>query len=635
MRADAADQLFCTISLRATHKTMKQIIVSALCLLPIVAGAQLTGIKTIGGANPDYPTLTAAIGDLTNQGAVGNLVFNIRPGTYTGRYALGTIAGNYGSITFKSENNVADSVVLESDASTAMNNYIFKLDGTDSIVFDHLSFRPLDTVYARSIYFVNECLALTITHCLFQGSTYPESFEGYYRAIVQCDQDNFGPANPQDVTITDNVFRNGYSALDLKFDDFGGARSYGLNVSGNIFEDQYSCGMEVWCAVGQITDNRIMTSKGYYYIGIDTRHFDGGSQVLRNRIDARATTGSCFGIEYGDTQSTTGNMISNNMVHCISMSEAAGIALEDVWGVSVVHNSVLIGAGSAVTSAAFHHRGTQSAGQDAVVHNNLFANHAAGVAYQVDVPANVAAEDHNGLFTNGPKISMIAGNLIPDLSTHQSVTGMGANDTDMDPVFPLQPDLHMNTCSSGFAGAYFNGVDSDLDGDARGNPVCDMGADEHSFSDTIQAPDIVLSSDSLPFTLSVGASFSQYDWSTGASTPTIQINAGGTYSCTVVDANGCTYTMNVLVVVDPGTGVFTSATSSVALFPVPVSNAMTIQGLAPGVRYEVLDAAGRVVLRGSGNGTSTTMDATALRHGLHLLRWLAEGALYVLRFIKD
>ncbi|MBK9196567.1 MAG: T9SS type A sorting domain-containing protein [Flavobacteriales bacterium] len=108
-----------------------------------------------------------------------------------------------------------------------------------------------------------------------------------------------------------------------------------------------------------------------------------------------------------------------------------------------------------------------------------------------------------------------------------------------------------------------------------------------------------------------------------------------TTTCTVVDANGCAYTMNVLVVVDPGTGVFTSATSSVALFPVPVSNAMTIQGLAPGVRYEVLDAAGRVVLRGSGNGTSTTMDATALRPGLHLLRWLDEGALYVLRFIKD
>ncbi|MBK6832500.1 MAG: hypothetical protein IPG92_17995 [Flavobacteriales bacterium] len=43
-----------------------------------------------------------------------------------------------------------------------------------------------------------------------------------------------------------------------------------------------------------ITENRITTSKGYYYIGVDTRHFDGGGKV-RNRIDARATTGSCFG----------------------------------------------------------------------------------------------------------------------------------------------------------------------------------------------------------------------------------------------------------------------------------------------------------------------------------------------------
>ncbi|MBK6832683.1 MAG: hypothetical protein IPG92_18995 [Flavobacteriales bacterium] len=69
--------------------------------------AQLTGTKTIGGANPDYATITAAVTALMNQGATGNLTFNIRPGTYTGQYTVGAVPGNYGTITFKSENNIA------------------------------------------------------------------------------------------------------------------------------------------------------------------------------------------------------------------------------------------------------------------------------------------------------------------------------------------------------------------------------------------------------------------------------------------------------------------------------------------------------------------------------------------------
>ncbi len=40
-------------------------------------------------------------------------------------------------------------------------------------------------------------------------------------------------------------------------------------------------------------------------------------------------------------------------------------------------------------------------------------------------------------------------------------------------------------------------------------------------------------------TLNAGASYAQYQWSTGSTAPTIQVNQAGSYSLTVTDANGC------------------------------------------------------------------------------------------------
>ncbi|MBK6832687.1 MAG: hypothetical protein IPG92_19015 [Flavobacteriales bacterium] len=42
-----------------------------------------------------------------------------------------------------------------------------------------------------------------------------------------------------------------------------------------------------------------------------------------------------------------------------------------------------------------------------------------------------------------------------DLAAHQAGTGMGAGDTDIDPVFPIQPDLHLNGCAMDDLGEYF------------------------------------------------------------------------------------------------------------------------------------------------------------------------------------
>ena len=601
---------------------------------PLFTVAQLTGTKTIGGANPDYPTITAAVTALMDQGASGGLTFNIRPGTYTGQYDLGTVPGNYGSITFKSENNNASSVVLEYDASSSSDNFIFRLDGTDRVGLRALTLSPLDNNYARAIVFRNHCMNLSVLDCSFNGSTVPGPADEDQRILLFCDQVlSGGLENPQDIIIDGNRFRNGFDAIYLNFIGTAGARSQGLIITDNTLEDQYNTGITVVHAVGQIGDNLLTTNVGASYTGIRTQYFDSGSQIRRNRVQAYATAGGCTGIEVGNTQNTTGNMISNNMIYCAAPGDVWGLAVYNLWDMKIVHNSVLVAAGDQFQSFAFYYLGSGPDGGDALVRNNIFANNAGGIAYQLDIPSSVVVEDHNCLFTTGSNLSAVGGSYHADIPTHQTVTGLGAGDTDADPVFPIQPDLHLNGCTNDLAGQYFFVAASDIDGDARGNPVCDMGADEFSFSATTDAGTIDILASDLPYTLTAPAG-SNYVWSDGSNTQSIQVLTPGVFWCEFTDVNGCSYTITWTVNVDFNNSVGEVRRKDVRLFPVPATDVLYATGLVAGTSFTVMDAQGRTVLTGTA-GPLSTLDIHSLRSGMHLLRWSDGTTVRSVCFVKQ
>ncbi|MEZ4791109.1 MAG: hypothetical protein R2811_13955 [Flavobacteriales bacterium] len=603
----------------------------ALSFVPLMGWAQLSGTKTVGGSNPDYATLTAAVNALMTQGAAGNVTFDIRPGTYTGQYQLGAVPGTPGSITFRNSSNGVQAVNLEFDASSSADNYIFRIDGTDDVRFEKLTFRPLDFNYARAVHFFNAIAGMTIEQCVFHGSENPSGSAYFERILVHCDQAAINTNNnPQDIIIIDNSFLAGNTAVQLDCYGIAGARSAGLIITGNEFRDQVGTGVYLNNCIGQIGDNAFSTSVGNWYVGIRTTYFDNGSQIRRNVIQAYATNG-CTGIEVGNTQSTTGNMISNNMVYVNGTGDVWGLAVYNLWDMKIVHNSVLVANGLPEQSYAFYHLSNFPDGQDALVRNNIFANNTGGLAYNVQVEGNVATEDHNDLFTTGATLSNVGGTDHATLAAHQS-GGQGAGDSDIDPVFPAQPDLHMNNCAMDDLGEYFFVVGADIDGDARGNPVCDMGADEYTASsNAVQAPTITVA---LPYELGLNASFTSYSWNTGATTPTISITTAGNYSCDVVDVNGCSYQVNITVVADISTGIATREEDGVRLYPIPADDVLHVLGMPAGGAFEVIDANGREVLRGAST-TLTILDVEGLAPGLHLLRWNEEGKARTARFIKQ
>ncbi|MBK9146616.1 MAG: T9SS type A sorting domain-containing protein [Flavobacteriales bacterium] len=608
----------------------------ALLVAPFIAGAQLTGTKTVGGNNPDYATITAAVNALMSQGAMGNVTFNIRPGTYSGQYVLGAVPGTPGTITFRNETNGAQAVNLEHDASGSADNFIIRIDGTDDVRMEKLTFRPLDYTYARAVHFFNAIAGMTIEQCVFHGSANPSGSAYFERILVHCDQAVINTNNnPQDVIIIDNSFLDGNTAIELDCYGFAGARSDGLIITGNEFRQQVGTGVYLNNCRGQIGDNDLSTTVGSWYVGIRTTFFDGGSQIRRNDIRAIAVSGGCTGIEVGNTQSTTGNMISNNMIYCSAPGDVWGLAVYNLWDMKIVHNSVLVAAGNQFQSYAFYHLSNFPDGQDALVRNNIFANSAGGLAYNVNVAGNVATEDHNCLFSSGTTISSVAGIEHVTIPAHQSGTGQGSGDTDVDPVFPIQPDLHLNNCAMDNMGEYFFVVASDIDGDARGNPMCDMGADEYTAStNAMQAPTITILASDLPYQLGLNASFNSYNWSTGSTSPTTTITAGGNYSCDVMDANFCSYSINITVVVNINTGVVAAESGGVALFPVPAIDVLNMTGLVPGAAFEVVDAQGRVVNSGTAQ-PFMTMDVRDLSAGMHMLRWTDGGEVRTARFIKQ
>lgn len=606
----------------------------ALSFAPLMGWAQLSGTKTVGGSNPDYATLTAAVNALMTQGAAGNVTFDIRPGTYTGQYQLGAVPGTPGSITFRNSSNGAQAVNLEFDASSSADNYIFRIDGTDDVRFEKLTFRPLDFNYARALHFYNAIAGMTIEQCVFHGSANPSGSAYFERILVHCDQAAINTNNnPQDVIIIDNSFFNGNTAIELDCYGFSGARCDGLIITGNEFRQQVGTGVRLNNCRGQIGDNDFSTSVGNWYVAIRTTYFDGGSQIRRNDIRAYATNG-CTGIEVGNTQSTTGNMISNNMVYVNGTGDVWGLAVYNLWDMKIVHNSVLVANGLPEQSYAFYHLSNFPDGQDALVRNNIFANNTGGLAYNVQVEGNVASEDHNDLFTTGATLSNVGGTDHATLAEHQGGTGMGAGDSDIDPVFPEQPDLHMNNCELDDLGEYFFVVGADIDGDARGNPACDMGADEFEPGSVVGTPAVIIDQSELPYELGLAATYNSYQWNTGATTPTITITTGGLYSCLVTDVNFCFYTVNVNVIVEITTDMAAQEAPPVMLFPVPAADWIQVSGLVTNTAYTVHDAAGRVVLHGMINGGSP-IHVNTLAPGLHLLRWNEEGKAHTARFIKQ
>ncbi|NQV54083.1 MAG: T9SS type A sorting domain-containing protein [Flavobacteriales bacterium] len=130
-------------------------------------------------------------------------------------------------------------------------------------------------------------------------------------------------------------------------------------------------------------------------------------------------------------------------------------------------------------------------------------------------------------------------------------------------------------------------------------------------------------------TLDAGNEGGSFNWSTGASSQSIQVDSGGAYTVVVIDGNGCSSAATVLVVEDACVGIQENTfEAGLSLFPNPTQGELNVilgSGRKGNTALRVLTSDGRVVLQHTFNADQTSLNLSDLSKGIYFIQVEQEG----------
>lgn len=464
----------------------------------------LDGIRTIGGTNPDFATISAAIDALNNVGTNTGVTFLIRGGTYNeGPDSIGASAftGPNARVIFRTADT---SAVIINKTGTSGSPHAFKLWNVDYITFDgshpdapgqnlitvnavgaqgyygfwigngsdynsikninvtvggtSSTFRPIYIYYTSTATPAFTSVGDTVMNCRIQG--------GYYSFYIY----GGSTRNHTELYIANNkAFNFTYYAFYLYY------------VGNSTFE-----GNEVFR-----TTPAANALYGFYSIS----SLNTNLRFLRNWIYdlIPSATGAVYGMYIS---SGAGALIANNMINLDPPT--GGIIYGMYFGTTqknVFYNTVRIG-GTTTTynSHAIYYTGVASS--DSLVNNILINERTGGTATQYHLclwtgtGATPFLYANHNLYSNGDEsstdnkfnIRYNATNYNLLTNAHSAGYSMDQNSYTFHPTFVGAPNLHINPNMSTLveSGGMPISISNDFDGQARGMQP-DVGADEGNF----------------------------------------------------------------------------------------------------------------------------------------------------------
>ncbi len=487
-----------------------------------IAGAPLTGTKTIGGANPEYATIRSALNDLNAQGvAAPGVTFLLRAGTYSeDTLSIQTTTSNSAApIIFAPESTDAVTIV---GAGSATSPFVIKVDNTAYVTFDGgpgkaLTIAGFGTNAQRGIYVAGNSPYCTIKNCIVKSGAYSSSS---YCAVELSSVT--AKALPHNSKIDGNIIRNAYYGVRLTGN---GASDSLLNVtvSNNLVDSVAIGGIyttnTAYCKVygndvsALLGGGASLTSAMYgIYAGSNTDFM----RIYNNRVHDINQQSTSSSITYGISTNTGasghgGNVIYNNFIN-LNLTQANGTGSiyplyvsESTNPDSVLFNTVkLQGTGTGARSSTCFYKG--SATGSCVVKNNIFINlrtdGTTGIASAIGRPSTgttaTMVSDYNNLYvgnsdTTQHKIGRFSTtSYFVTLPLWAAANSGDASSISEDVPFVSSSDLHINSAvASGLknAGVPIPGYATDIDGDARNITHPDIGADEFSGNPTSVSKD--------------------------------------------------------------------------------------------------------------------------------------------------
>ncbi len=228
-----------------------------LILISGLVQAQLSGVYTVGGPDPDFNTLTDAIDTISNSGISGHTVIQIH-------------TGNYYGFTLENFNNPGDDTLIIT--SESLNADLVTLTGptkllqTSNIILQHLSFLP-DNISEEPALIIEECdnILVQSTNIINPDGV---SFD-YPDCLLMIKFPSSGPIKHIKVTgsylqSAEDILKVSGSKTDLLFEN-------------NVFEGGFTAGasMDIVYRSNEFYFDDYDFAEGYAYFKANSFYFSG------------------------------------------------------------------------------------------------------------------------------------------------------------------------------------------------------------------------------------------------------------------------------------------------------------------------------------------------------------------------
>lgn len=616
----------------------------------------LNGTYTIGGTDPDYPTLLAAADALKPCGVGGAVTFKIRPGVYEERLTLGSNINSTfeKQVIFESETGNASDVLITSAGGGSMtDHHTIMLKKAKYVQLKDLTVQNTDDVLASCIYLAEGSSFNLIQNCILIGDTTTES-ENAVPLLVSSKLSLLSSDN----LFNNNDIRGGY--YGIKIQGVGvDERDKGNAIKNNTLSNQRKTGiLTLFSDISEITDNRIeLDGKDSTSLGISVQFAKSDFKINYNYINETGT-----GIMLSQDSGLTEAIIGNNAV----IAYHTGIYSLNTYNASFLHNSVLCSGDETGTALLL------DGGNVKRVVNNIFSNKGEGYASYINESATYIEEsDHNCLYTEGTNLAYYNGDHT-DLESLKTATGQEQNSLSADPQFFSETDLHTINIILDEKGANCPEITLDMDGEARGalGAAPDIGADEFeapvpgidaAILEIVEPGDEALLGDPIPVTIRI-----KNTGTPALSNINLQVNINGvmhdtgvypsllpaaqadyTFSKAFEPSEDGTYTITAFVNIagDINTandtvekiieivadGIASASGEMISVFPNPFNEKLFIRAATVPEQLILIDELGRECIIAQG---TSSIGTAFLKPGMYTLKILDKKQVRVLKVIK-
>ena len=435
--------------------------------------AQLSGVYTIGGLNPNYASFNQAVADLNQQGISDSTIFKIRNGVYNETVVIDPVQGaSAGSpVIFESENGDSSLVVLQGD-SVVSARYVLEINAASYIVFKGITFNNTGS-HDSLVY-----LAGAASHLRFLNNQFLDT-DGRYFVHSKIDSNDSLHLNGYN-EFRSNLFKgNSNSRVFFSTNNQNSTypKAQGNTFMHNNFVDGSSLHLSGQQSV-QISENIFISDSNLFvggcFINASSRLNITNNILSNSRMDVRGNWNS----DQSFPTLIANNFICSDWLNPLLGSAYTGMLVGGFNNLNILFNTIH-------TKFDFQSNGnfsaTLSVGQEQSVNsriiNNIIYNEGQTKAlYVFDTADDIW--DYNNIYTEGDTFASFMGSYLNSFSDWQQTTAFWPEDTPYDmhslsiaPEFISDslPDIVPGSELCG-RGIWMDEVTTDIYGNARNNP---------------------------------------------------------------------------------------------------------------------------------------------------------------------